>query len=119
VLAAAARDRPWAFAVLTSTIAFLDRSKLLHGHVLLVPRVHIATLLELPDALCGPLVRNARRIAAALEVTLAAEGLFLAINTRISQSVPLFARAMVWMRTPYASEAAMAETAAKIRSALA
>jgi histidine triad (HIT) family protein len=104
----------------------------LHGHVLLVPRVHVATLLELPDALCGPVLRNARRIAAALEVALAAEGSFLAINTRISQSVlhlhahvvprwrkdGLFARAMVWMRKPYGSEAAMAEMAARIRSAL-
>jgi histidine triad (HIT) family protein len=54
----------------------------------LVPRDHHETLLDLPAALVAPLFGNAQLLARAVERGLAAEGSFVAINNRISQSVP-------------------------------
>ena len=69
-------------------LAFLDARPLFPGHCLLIPRPHFATLTDLPPALVGPLFTRARLLAAALEEALAAEGSFVAINNRVSQSVP-------------------------------
>lgn len=68
-------------------LAFLDHRPLFPGHVLVIPRVHHETLLDLPVADVGPLFANARLIAAALERGLEAQGTFVALNNRISQSV--------------------------------
>ncbi|MGH9040286.1 MAG: HIT family protein, partial [Acidimicrobiia bacterium] len=70
------------------TLAFLDHRPVFPGHVLLIPRRHIETLPELPDDLLGPLFADARRIAAAMEGGFGAHGTFVAMNNRISQSVP-------------------------------
>jgi histidine triad (HIT) family protein len=113
-------------------LVFLDRSPLFHGHCLVVPRVHYATLLEVPPVEVGSLFQTAQTIAGALERSLGVEGTFVAVNNKISQSVPhlhihvvprrkgdgLFARGMVWKRQPYPSEEAMAEMAASIRAGL-
>jgi histidine triad (HIT) family protein len=69
-------------------LAFLDHRPVFPGHVLVIPRVHHETLLDLPAADVGPLFANARLIAAALERGLEAQGTFVALNNRISQSVP-------------------------------
>jgi histidine triad (HIT) family protein len=70
------------------SVTFLDDRPLFPGHCLLVPRTHYQTLLELPQALIPPLFSHARLLARALEEGLGAEGSFVAINNRISQSVP-------------------------------
>jgi histidine triad (HIT) family protein len=70
------------------TLAFLDHRPVFPGHCLLVPRAHYETLLDLPDSLTGPLFRNARILAGAVEKALAADGSFVGINNRVSQSVP-------------------------------
>lgn len=70
------------------SVTFLDERPLFPGHCLLVPRTHYQTLLELPRALIQPLFSHARLLARALEEGLGAEGSFVAINNRISQSVP-------------------------------
>jgi histidine triad (HIT) family protein len=67
---------------------FLDRRPLFLGHSLLVPNEHYANLSELPSDLVGPFFRNMRLIAAAVEKGMRADGTFLAINNKISQSVP-------------------------------
>ncbi len=71
-----------------ASLAFLDRRPLFPGHLLLVPREHIATLTDLPDRLVEPLFRTARLLARAVEVAMEAEGSFVAMNNRVSQSIP-------------------------------
>lgn len=55
---------------------------------MIVPRVHIATLLELPEELMAPLLGTAKRVAAAMPAALGSSGTFVAMNNVISQSVP-------------------------------
>ena len=71
-----------------ATLAFLDHRPLQPGHVLVVPRRHVETLPELPDALLEPLFAVVRRLAEAVPRALEAEGSFVAVNNRVSQSVP-------------------------------
>jgi histidine triad (HIT) family protein len=70
------------------TLAFLDHRPLFPGHCLLVPKTHYGTLLDVPTALLTPLMANAQLLARAVERGLEAHGSFVAINNRISQSVP-------------------------------
>ena len=70
------------------SLAFLDHRPVFPGHCLLVPKEHFATLSDLPAPFLGPLFRNAQLLARAIEQGLLAEGTFVAINNRVSQSVP-------------------------------
>lgn len=70
------------------TYAFLDNQPLFPGHVLLAPRGHYETLGDLPVPLVGPVFTTAQLIARAVENALDAEGTFVAINNRVSQTVP-------------------------------
>jgi histidine triad (HIT) family protein len=113
-----------------AALAFLDHRPLFHGHVLLIPRAHHETLADLPSGVVGPLFTRAQRLARAVESAMEAEGTFVAINNRVSQAVPHLhvhvvprrkgdgLRGFFWPRTKYENEEAMAEVAAKIRSAL-
>jgi histidine triad (HIT) family protein len=71
-----------------SFVAFLDHRPLFPGHCLLVPRAHHETLGDLPARLVAPLFLNARLLARAVERAFGADGSFVAINNRVSQSVP-------------------------------
>ena len=113
-------------------IAFLDRRPLLPGHVLLVPRQHVATLPDLPVADVGPLFALARRLTRAVPQATGSDGSFMAINNLVSQSVPhlhvhivprrhddrLFSRNLAWTRQPYRDADHMRKVAAAIRAAL-
>jgi histidine triad (HIT) family protein len=113
------------------TVGFLDSRPLFPGHVLLIPRDHIETMADLPDDLVPPLFTNARTVARALEPALGAEGSFVAVNNRISQSVPHLhvhivprrkgdgLKGFFWPRHKYQSEQEMATIAQSIRDALA
>jgi histidine triad (HIT) family protein len=70
------------------TLAFLDHRPLFPGHCLLIPKAHYETLTDLPVELTGPLFQNARLIAGAMEQALASDGSLVAVNNRVSQSVP-------------------------------
>jgi histidine triad (HIT) family protein len=70
------------------TLAFLDHRPLLPGHCLLIPKAHYETLSDLPAALIGPLFSIAQRLSRAVETGMCAEGSFVAVNNRVSQSVP-------------------------------
>ena len=70
------------------SVAFLDHRPLFEGHTLVVPRDHVETLPDLPDDVLPELFSNARLLARAMEEGLGAEGSFVAINNRVSQSVP-------------------------------
>jgi histidine triad (HIT) family protein len=114
-----------------ATVAFLDARPLFPGHVLLVPREHHETLAELPEALLGPLFRNARLLARAVEAALGAEGSFVAINNRVSQSVPHLhvhivprkrkdgLKGFFWPRQSYRDDAQRGEVREALRQAIA
>jgi histidine triad (HIT) family protein len=115
-----------------SLVAFLDHRPILPGHVLVVPRVHYPTLGEVPADEVGPLFLTVQRMALAVERGLKADGSFVAVNIRISQSVPhlhvhvvprragdgLFGKTFQWLRRPYPNEAAIVETQRAIQAAL-
>ncbi len=115
-----------------AVVAFLDSKPLIHGHCLVVPRLHVEALADLPDDLVTPLFTFVRRLAGVMETGFGADGSFVAINTHMSQSVPhlhvhvvprykgdgLFARGMVWIRKPYASADEMEVVRARIAAAL-
>lgn len=112
------------------TLAFLDHRPLFPGHCLLIPRSHYDTLLDLPDALSPELVANTRRLARALETAVDAKGSLVAINNRVSQSVPHLhvhvvprrpkdgLKGFFWPRHPYRDAEHAAATAGAIRDAL-
>jgi histidine triad (HIT) family protein len=111
-------------------VAFLDARPLFKGHTLLLPREHVETLADLPHDLVGPFFAQAQRLAVAMEAGLGAAGSFVAMNNRISQSVPHLhvhivprnrkdgLRGFFWPRTRYGSEEEAADFAAQIRDAL-
>jgi histidine triad (HIT) family protein len=111
-------------------LAFLDIRPLFPGHVLVVPKGHVETLTDLAPPLVEPLFAATRRIAGAVEAAMGADGSFVAINNRISQSVPHLhvhvaprrrkdgLRGFMWPRQRYPDHAAMADVADTIRSAL-
>lgn len=111
-------------------LAFLDARPVFKGHVLLVPRGHVETLTDLPVELVGPFFRRVRAVAGAVERGLGAAGTFVAMNNRVSQSVPHLhvhvvprnrkdgLRGFFWPRTRYAGTGEAASYAARIRAAL-
>jgi histidine triad (HIT) family protein len=111
-------------------VGFLDVRPVFKGHTLLVPREHVATLVELPDELMVPLFGAARSLAAAVRTAFDAQGSFVAVNNVVSQSVPHLhihvvprtkgdgLRGFFWPRTKYADDAEAAEYAGKLRAAL-
>jgi histidine triad (HIT) family protein len=71
-----------------TSLGFFDNRPLFPGHVLLIPKDHYQTLADLPPALIQPLFANSQLLARAIEQALDAEGTFVAINNRVSQTVP-------------------------------
>jgi len=69
-------------------IAFLDHAPVSPGHTLIVPARHYDTLEDMPEREVAPLFALARRLSIAFRTALGADGSFIAVNTRISQSVP-------------------------------
>lgn len=113
------------------SIAFLDVRPVFHGHSLLVPHDHHETLADLPDELVEPYFRNARMLSVAVRDAMGAQGSFVAINNVVSQSVPHLhthivprvkkdgLRGFFWPRTKYEADDHAAETADKVRAAVA
>lgn len=113
-----------------TAIVFLDHRPLFLGHCLLAPRAHHETLQDLPPELIEPLFSHSRRLCRAVEVGLGAQGSFVAINNKVSQSVPHLhvhvvprrfkdgMRGFFWPRQRYESEAHMEDVRARIADAL-
>jgi histidine triad (HIT) family protein len=112
------------------SLAFLDHRPLFPGHCLLVPREHYETLGDLPPELIGPFFAAAQLLSCAVETAMKADGSFVAINNRISQSVPHLhvhvvprrkkdgLRGFFWPRFPYKSESEMEDVQRAIRAAV-
>jgi histidine triad (HIT) family protein len=127
-----AGDRP-AHVVLEDevVVAFLDARPLFPGHTLVVPRAHHETLADVPEGDVGPLFIRVQRVSRAMEEGLGAAGSFVALNNRISQSVPHLhvhvvprnpkdgLRGFFWPRTRYPDDAAASAAAERLRKALA
>lgn len=112
------------------SVAFLDYRPLFPGHVLLVPRLHVETLPELPGDLVRPLFETAQALCVAVETALGATGTFVAINNRVSQSVPHLhvhvvprrhkdgLRGFFWPRAKYRDAADMETVRVAVRNAI-
>jgi histidine triad (HIT) family protein len=112
-------------------IAFLDARPVFKGHVLVAPRLHVATLPDLPAQSVGPFFLRVQRISAVMPAALDSQGTFVAANNVVSQSVPHLhfhvvprtkgdgLRGFFWPRLRYESDDEAAQYAERLRSALA
>ena len=112
------------------SLAFLDNRPLFPGHTLLIPKNHYETLGDLPAELIGTFFKNVQLLACAVECGMQAEGSFVAINNRVSQSVPHLhvhivprrkkdgLRGFFWPRQKYEDDAQMQQAQVAIRKAL-
>ncbi|MFS8085551.1 MAG: HIT family protein [Acidobacteriota bacterium] len=108
------------------SVAFLDHRPVFQGHCLIIPKAHHETLADLPAKLIGPFFQNVQLLSRAVESAMEAHGTFVAMNNRVSQSVPHFhvhvvprrrkdgLRGFFWPRYPYRSE----EEAEAVRTAI-
>ncbi|MEO6412425.1 MAG: HIT family protein [Pedococcus sp.] len=113
------------------TLGFLDTRPVFKGHVLLVPKIHVDTLADLPGELLPVLMGAAQRVSSAMVPGLGAQGSFVAVNNVVSQSVPHLhvhvvprtkgdgLRGFFWPRTKYASDDEAREYAARLAPAIA
>jgi len=111
-------------------VGFLDTRPVFKGHVLVVPRPHVATLPDLPADLLPGYFTLVQAVAAAVPAALGAAGTFVAINNVVSQSVPHLhthivprtkgdgLRGFFWPRTKYASDEEAQSFAARIAKEL-
>jgi len=98
--------------------------------VLLVPRLHHETLADLPAAALPPFFAAVQLLAAAVERGMSAQGSFVALNNRVSQSVPHLhvhivprtrgdgLRGFFWPRQAYDGAAHIARVQEAIRAAV-
>lgn len=112
------------------TLAFLDIRPLFPGHILVIPKEHHPTIGELPPIQVGPLFEVVRKLTGAVEAGMEAEGTFVAVNNRVSQSVPHLhvhvvprtkgdgLKGFFWPRNPYRDQQHMAETRYRIAAAI-
>lgn len=112
------------------SLAVLDHRPLFPGHSLLIPRNHYETLADLPAAQIGQFFSNAQLLAKAIELALSAEGSFVALNNRVSQSVPHLhvhivprrrkdgLKGFFWPRNKYQDDEHIKKTQVAIRKAI-
>ena len=112
------------------TLAFLDQRPVFEGHVLVIPRVHHETIMDLPNDQLEPLFAATQRMSRAVQDAMGADGIFMATNNIVSQSVPHLhvhvvprrrkdgLRGFFWPRTKYADLAERGQYAARLRAVL-
>lgn len=111
-------------------LGFLDIRPLFPGHCLLIPRRHYETLPDLPPDLIEPIFTNAQLLSRAVPAALEAEGSFIAMNNKVSQSVAHLhvhvvprnrkdgLKGFFWPRRGYRDGIHMSQTAAAIRESI-
>ena len=112
------------------SLAFLDHRPLFPGHTLLVPRTHHETFSDLPSTHIRQFFSNAQLLAKAVELAMEAEGTFVAMNNRVSQSVPHLhvhivprrrkdgLKGFFWPRNKYQDDEHIKNTQAVIKKAI-
>ncbi len=124
-------DEPAAVVLQTpEVLGFLDTRPVFKGHVLVIPRTHVVTVVDLPADLRDPFLAGVQRVANAMITALGAQGSFVAMNNIVSQSVPHLhchvvprtkgdgLRGFFWPRVRYDSPEELQEYAVRLRSAL-
>jgi histidine triad (HIT) family protein len=111
-------------------VGFLDARPVFKGHVLVAPRAHVPTLLEVSADLMPVLMGATQRVAGAVVSGLGSQGSFVAVNNVVSQSVPHLhvhvvprtkgdgLRGFFWPRTKYADADEAQAYAVRLRAAL-
>ena len=112
------------------SLAFLDHRPLFPGHCLFITKSHIETLMDLPTPLIGGLFSNVQFLSRAVLEGMKAEGVFVGINNRVSQSVPHFhvhivprrkgdgLKGFFWPRSAYKDAQEAETTLQALRSAI-
>jgi histidine triad (HIT) family protein len=110
--------------------AFLDVRPVFKGHVLVIPRTHAPDFGALDKGQVGPLFSLVERVSRAVQEGLSAQGSFIAVNDKVSQSQPHLhvhvvprtkgdgLRGFFWPRTKYASDEERDGYARRIAAAL-
>lgn len=108
-------------------VAFLDHRPVFKGHTLVVPTSHVPTLIDLADP--GAFFEHVQAVTRAVEAGLGCDGAFIAVNHRVSQSVPHLhvhvvprhksdgLRGFFWPRTRYVDAQEASTFARKITAA--
>jgi histidine triad (HIT) family protein len=112
-----------------TALAFLDIRPVFAGHTLVIPKSHVATLADVPVEAIAGYFGFVQKVSSAVEAGMAADGTFVAINNKVSQSVPHLhthvvprrrkdgLRGFFWPRTKYESDELATTTAAAIADA--
>lgn len=112
------------------SVSFLDRRPLFPGHCLLIPKQHLATVDDLDENTRDRIFKNMQVVNKAVETAMNAEGTFVAINNKVSQSVPHMhihvvprnkkdgLRGFFWPRNPYRDEEHIKEVRSRITRAV-
>jgi len=112
------------------SLAFLDHRPVFPGHCLLIPKTHYETFSDFPGPLIAPFFKNAQLLTRAVELAMEAHGTFVAINNRVSQSVPHLhvhivprkkgdgLKGFFWPRSKYQSETELAAVQQLIQAAV-
>jgi len=110
--------------------AFLDHRPLFPGHCLVLPRRHVETLAVVPPELLGSFFAEVQLVTRAVEAAMEAEGTFVAMNNRISQSVPHLhvhvvprnrgdgLKGFFWPRTRYSGDEEIERVRALVESSI-
>jgi histidine triad (HIT) family protein len=111
-------------------LVFLDHRPLFHGHCLVIPRAHSETLADLPGTAVEAFFKEVQLISRIVERAMNAEGTFVAMNNRVSQSVPHLhvhvvprkrkdgLKGFFWPRTKYKSPEEMEEVRQRLTKAI-
>jgi len=64
----------------TKVLAFLDIYPVNKGHVLIIPKKHYETILEIPDELLGDVIKASKKVSKAVMKTMKADGFNVGMN---------------------------------------
>lgn len=111
-------------------LCFLDKKPLFYGHSLLIPKLHYETATDIPLSLAQTFFTHTQLLAKAVQTGMNAQGIFIASNNVVSQSVPHFHTHLVprnkgdglkgffWPRQTYTSEQQIEDVQKQIQLAL-
>ncbi len=112
------------------TLVSLDHRPLFKGHCLVTPRKHIEAIEDVPDDVLEDLFKTVRMASKAVTEAMGSDGTLIAVNNRVSQSIPHIHVHVVprrhkdglhgffWPRMQYASDDEMKDVANRIRKAM-